>query len=58
MDSPAGDRFRLGDLRRAYPGVSYPTIKWALADLKRKGKLRCLGKGRGAEWQRTGSWRR
>ncbi|HOW73954.1 MAG TPA: Fic family protein [Phycisphaerae bacterium] len=49
------DRFRLGDLQRACPGVSYPTLKRALADLKREGKLRCLGKGRDAEWERTGS---
>jgi phosphoglycolate phosphatase-like HAD superfamily hydrolase len=49
------DRFRLGDLQRACPGVSYPTLKRALADLKREGKPRCLGKGRDAEWERTGS---
>lgn len=44
--------FRFGDLQRACPGVSYPTLKRALADLKRKKKLRCLGKGRDAKWQR------
>ena len=48
-------RFRLGDLQWACPGVSYPTLKRALADLKRAGRLRCLGKGRDAEWERTGS---
>jgi Fic family protein len=51
-------RFRLADLQRACPGVSYPTVKRALADLKRGGRLRCLGKGRDAEWERTGSWSR
>ncbi len=50
-------RFRMGDVQRACPGVSYPTLKRALADLKREGKLRCLGKGRDAEWERTGSER-
>ena len=49
------ERFRLGDLQRACPGVSYPTLKRALADLKREGKLKCLGKGRDAQWERTGS---
>jgi Fic family protein len=49
-------RFRMGDVQRACPGVSYPTLKRALADLKRAGKLRCLGKGRDAEWERMGSW--
>ena len=48
-------RFRLADVQRASPGVSYPTLKRALADLRRKGQLRCLGKGRDAEWERTGS---
>jgi Fic family protein len=49
-------RFKMSDVLRASPGVSYPTLKRAMADLKRAGKLRCLGKGRDAEWERTGSW--
>jgi len=48
-------RFRIADLQRACPGISYPTIKRALADLKRKKEIRCLGKGRNAEWERIGS---
>ena len=48
-------RFRISDLQRACPGVSYPTLKRALADLKDRGKIRCLGKGRDAEWERIGS---
>ena len=47
--------FKLSDVQRASPGVSYPTLKRALADLKRAGKLRCLGKGRDAEWERIGT---
>lgn len=40
---------RMGDVQRACPGgVSYPTVKRALADLKREGRFRCLGKGRAA----------
>ena len=49
-------RFRMPDVQRASPCVSYPTLKRALADLKREGKLRCLGKGRDAQWERIGSW--
>lgn len=49
-------RFRFGELQRACPGVSYPTLKRALMDLKRQKKIRCLGKGRDAEWERIGSW--
>jgi len=48
-------RFRIQDLQRACPGVSYPTLKRALADLKAKKKLRCLGRGRDAQWERIGS---
>ncbi|MGA2587660.1 MAG: Fic family protein [Candidatus Aminicenantales bacterium] len=48
-------RFRIADLQRACPGISYPTIKRALADLKRNKEIRCLGKGRNAEWERIGS---
>jgi Fic family protein len=48
-------QFKFGDLQRACPGVSYPTLKRALTDLKKKKKLRCLGKGRDAQWERIGS---
>lgn len=48
-------RFRFGELQRACPGVSYPTLKRALMDLKGRGQVRCLGKGRDAEWERIGS---
>lgn len=48
-------RFRLADIQRTCPGVSYPTLKRALANLKRKRKLRCLGRGRDAEWERIES---
>ncbi len=48
-------RFRFGELQRACPGISYPTLKRALMDLKREKKIRCLGKGRDAEWERIGS---
>jgi Fic family protein len=50
------DRFRIAELQRVCPGVSYPTLKRALEDLKRQKKVRCLGKGRDAQWERIGSW--
>jgi Fic family protein len=49
-------RFKLADLRDICPGVSYPTLKRALAELKREKLAQCLGKGRDAEWERIGSW--
>jgi len=48
-------RFKFSELQRACPGVSYPTLKRALMDLKRQKKVRCLGRGRDAEWERIGS---
>jgi Fic family protein len=48
-------RFKFSDLQQSCPGVSYPTLKRALAGLKAKGKVRCLGKGRDAQWERIGS---
>lgn len=46
------DRFTIGDLKRACPGVSYPTLQRALTDLRREKKVRCLGRGPDAEWER------
>ncbi len=50
-------QFKFGDLQKACPGVSYPTLKRALSDLKGKGLIRCLGKGRDALWERIESTR-
>ncbi len=49
------NRFQFGDLQKTCPGVSYPTLKRALADLKAKGLVRCLGKGRDAVWEKRGN---
>ena len=46
------ERFAIGDLKRACPGVSYPTLQRALADLRKEKKVRCLGRGPDAEWER------
>lgn len=46
------ERFTIGDLKRACPGVSYPTLQRALADLKKENSVRCLGRGPDAEWER------
>lgn len=48
-------RFSIGDLLRTCPGVSHPTLKRALADLRREKAIRCLGKGRDAQWEHFGS---
>ena len=46
-------RFTLADLMLRLPGVSPQLIKKVLAELKRNGKVRLTGKGRGAEWDVT-----
>lgn len=46
--------FTIGDLKRACPGVSYPTLQRALADLRKEKKVRCLGRGPDASWERIG----
>jgi Fic family protein len=48
-------RFVIRDLRRACPGVSYPTLQRALADLRKEKVVRCLGRGPEAQWERLGS---
>ncbi len=45
--------FTIEELRRACPGVSYPTLQRALADLRRERKVRCLGRGPKARWERS-----
>ena len=47
-------KFTVADLRRACPGVSYPTLQRALADLRREGLVRCLGRGPDTQWERIG----
>lgn len=49
----APDQFRLGDVRRAVPGISDPTVRLALRALRDEGKLESLSSGRGARWRRV-----
>ena len=44
-------RFTLADLVVRSPGTSPQLIKKILAELKREGRVRLSGKGRGAEWE-------
>jgi predicted MarR family transcription regulator len=46
-------RFRLADIRAAVPGVSDQTIRLALEQLRKEGKVRSDGTGRAATWTRT-----
>jgi hypothetical protein len=46
------DPFTLGDIQNLHPSASAQLIKKVLAGLKRQGKVRLEGKGRGAKWTR------
>jgi hypothetical protein len=45
-------RFTIGDIKRAYPGVSYPMLQRALADLRKEMKICCIGRSSDAQWER------
>ena len=47
------EKFRIEDLRQACPGVSYPTLQRALSDMRKAGRVECLGRGPNAEWQKV-----
>ena len=57
----AGAEFRIGDVRRALPGVSDQTTRLVLAVLRDEGAIASTGGGPGARWVRvargrSGSW--
>jgi Fic family protein len=47
------DRFSIRELIRICPGVSRPMIRVILEAMREEGKLKALGTGRGAMWQKT-----
>lgn len=46
--------FSLSELQTECPGVSLPTIKRVLGEMKNEGLVMLTGKGRGARWSRLG----
>jgi hypothetical protein len=50
----AGGTFRVADIQRACPGVSIDLVRVTLKKLQATDRVRCLGRGRSAAWQRTG----
>jgi len=46
-------RFSIADLRKACPAVSYPTLQRALAEMRSRKVIRCLGRGPDAQWEKT-----
>lgn len=47
-------RFGIGELAQACKGISRKTLARALHDLRIQGRLRCLGRGPDAQWERMG----
>jgi Fic family protein len=45
--------FRVGEVKRACPGVSQATINRTLAQMRREGAIRCLHAGRDAVWSKS-----
>jgi len=54
IDTFVGE-FTLTDLERACPGVSRDMIRRVLRELRKAGKVECLGRGPGAPWRRKGN---
>jgi Fic family protein len=44
------DPFTIADLRRACPGVSEPTLKRALMEMSKEGRIERIGAGPAAQW--------
>jgi Fic family protein len=49
--------FRVSDLQRQCPGVSVDLVRQVLKNLRSSGRVKCLGRGQSAEWQRTAKWK-
>jgi Fic family protein len=47
------ERFRYGDIERACPGISRPTIQRAMQRLREAGKIELVSRGRDAEWRKV-----
>ena len=54
VEGQIGD-FRLGDLERLCPHVSRDMIRLVLGQLRRAGRVECLGRGPGAIWRVKGA---
>jgi Fic family protein len=48
--------FRISDIQKECPGVSLDLVRSILKNLRSSGKVRCLGRGQNAEWERTAKW--
>ncbi|MEI9475542.1 MAG: Fic family protein [Deltaproteobacteria bacterium] len=49
--------FRISDIQKECPGVSLDLIRSVLKNLRSSGKVKCLGRGQSAEWEKTARWK-
>jgi len=49
--------FRVSDIQRQCPAVSVDLVRQVLKNLRSSGRIKCLGRGQSAEWQRTAKWK-
>jgi Fic family protein len=52
----APETFQVADIQRQCSGISVDMIRKVLKDLRAEGRVKCLGKGRSAQWKRLGKW--
>lgn len=50
-------RFRISDIQKECPGVSLDLIRLVLKKLRSSKRVKCLGRGQNAEWQKTAKWK-
>jgi hypothetical protein len=49
--------FRISDIQKEGPGVSLDLIRSVLKKLKSSKRVKCLGRGQNAEWEKTRNWK-
>jgi len=49
--------FRVGELQRECPGVGLDLIRATLKRFRADGRVKCLGRGQRASWQKTSRWK-
>jgi hypothetical protein len=49
--------FAVSELQNECPNVSIDMIRRVLKNLKKLGKVQCLGRGQSAQWRKTSKWR-
>lgn len=45
--------FRVSDIQRQSPGPSVDLVRQVLKNFESSGRVKCLGRGQSADWQRT-----